>query len=179
MRRTSMFYHFKSRQNDLTSLTRCHHEIVEAREKLASAFDLSAPLPTRRGRDDVIAAVHDLQAQIVNGIEEALLTSLLVTEQQIIQMKEVTALNQLLEAGFKRKRDILSDNLKAIQWDISGPNALRAVIGSQGIENVSGNKFLFDIFLRASILIVRPNAFFSRRVEDRRLSHLHQLGDIP
>jgi hypothetical protein len=65
-----------------------------------------------------------------------------VTEHQIIQIKEVTPLKQLLEVGFERKKKALSENLEAIQWDISGPNTLPAVIGSHGIENVSSNKII-------------------------------------
>lgn len=116
---------------------RCHREILEARERLTNALD---PATSRRGREDAVAAVRDLEAEIASNLEGLLLASLRVSQRRIIEMKEVAPLKQLLEAGFEQRKKNLSANLEAIRWDISSPNTLRAVVGKHEIENVSGRK---------------------------------------
>ena len=84
----------------------------------------------------MIAAVHDLEAQIAGKIEQLLLSSLRVSQRRIIEMNEIAPLKLLLETGLEQRKKTLSANLEAIRWDISSPSTLRAVIGSHDVENV-------------------------------------------
>ena len=118
------------------SFTRCHREILKAREKLTNALDPSIAPAARRGPEQVIAAVHDLEAQIAGKIEQLLLSSLRVSQRRIIEMNEIAPLKLLLETGLEQRKKTLSANLEAIRWDISSPSTLRAVIGSHDVENV-------------------------------------------